>query len=427
MKIGIVGAGAAGLRAAMLLEEAGADVSVFEAKSRPGGRLWTIDQGDGVVYEAGGEWIDADHHRIIALLDQFGMEPESRNNWPVRVHHEGRWTTEDELWPDALEDDLRVEAAAGELCRELDAPPWRNTADPELDATSFADFVASHCHSDRGRWYVTARYRSDEGDDLERIGLLGWLSGFKHYVDRDDRAMSAYGFPGGATTLLTKIAGSLRSEPRYGRPLRRVSQGADGVTLYFDDQAERFDRVVLTLPPPALEHVVFEPALPPAKRCAVEACRMSRAIKLVWEFNEPWWRYAGWSGSMLCDRAIMQTWEGGRSESAILTAYICGDRALEFTQMQDPVQAGVEQLASLFPDALQTFERGWIHDWIHDPYSGGAFSCLAPGYVLEHMAHIGTPVDRIHFAGEHTSTWVGFIEGALESAERAALEVLSNE
>ena len=152
---------------------------------------------------------------------------------------------------------------------------------------------------------------------------------------------------------------------------------------------------------------------------------MSRAIKIVWEFNEPWWRYQGWGGSMMSDRSFQQTWDSSLSESALLTAYICGDQAAEYAALPDPVRAGVYELAQVFPDALDTFERGWVHNWLADPYAYGAFSHLAPGYVLEHMEHIAPAHGRVHFAGEHTASWVGFIEGALESAERVSDEVLN--
>ena len=64
-----------------------------------------------------------------------------------------------------------------------------------------------------------------------------------------------------------------------------------------------------------------------------------------------------------------------------MTAYICGDQAAEYTALPDPVRAGVYELAQIFPDALDTFERGWMHNWLADPYAQGAFSHLAPGYA----------------------------------------------
>src|SRR5437870_3960627 len=165
MKVGIVGLGIAGLRAAMLLEKYGAQVELFEARGRPGGRLHTIDEGGGAVYEAGGEWIDADHHRCLRLLEEFNLEPMPRGSWPGKVVYGGKHCTEAELWTDALEDELRVEAAARELCRSLTQPPWRNGEVKHLDDQPLSEFVRDLTTSDRGNWWVTAKYRSDEGDD----------------------------------------------------------------------------------------------------------------------------------------------------------------------------------------------------------------------------------------------------------------------
>jgi monoamine oxidase len=129
----------------------------------------------------------------------------------------------------------------------------------------------------------------------------------------------------------------------------------------------------------------------------------------------------------MCDGPLQQTWDGSLGGAPVLTAYICGDEAEAWTRLGDPVKAGVYELSKLCPLAAETFERGWMHNWIADSYAQGAFSHLSPGYVMDHMANIATPEARIHFAGEHTAMWTGFIEGALESAERVALEVLGAE
>lgn len=427
MTVGVVGLGAAGVRAALNLERAGFDVRLFEARGRYGGRLYTADEGNGCVFEAGGEWIDGDHHRCIQLLKEVGLAPTTPLDWPQRLIHKGRECTEATVWSEALEDDLRVEAAAREMCRNLSLPPWTNVSHGEFDSRTLADFLREHTQSERGLWWVSAKYRSDEGDDPDRIGLLGWLSGYLHYLDREGDVMSAYRFPGGASRVLELAAQRLKAEPQFNRILQRVRQDATGVTLVFEDGEERVDRVILTLPPPALERIAFEPALPVQKRCAIEACRMSRAIKITWEFDRPWWREMEWGGSMLCDGPLQQTWEGSIGDAPILNAYICGEDAVRWTQLGDPVRAGVYELSQLFPVAATSFTRGWITDWLSDPFSQGAFSHLAPGYVLEHMAHIAPAHGRVHFAGEHTAKWIGFIEGALESGERVASEVFQAE
>lgn len=424
MKVAVVGLGIAGLRTAMLLEHFGAEVELYEARGRPGGRLHTVDEGEGVLYEAGGEWIDADHERCLRLLEEFNIEPFARASWPGKVVYAGQHTTEVEIWSDALEDDLRVDAAARELCRDLRNPPWENFNEGALDEATLGEFLSDQTRSERGRWWVGAKIRSDEGDEPSRVGLLGWLAGYLNYLDREGDVMSAYRVPGGWRNLCERMLGRLRAGAHFGKVLRRVRQDAEGVSLSFEDGETRVDRVVLTLPPPALERVVFDPALNCAKRCAIEACEMSRSVKICWEFAEPWWEAEGWGGSMMSDTSIQQTWDGSLGEAPILTAYVCGEAAERWSGQGDPVAAGLFELSQVLPQAAKTFRRGWFHDWIADPWCQGSFSHLAPGYVLDHMADIAPPLGRVHFAGEHTALWSGFIEGALESAERVVPEVL---
>ena len=426
MTIGVVGMGIAGLRTAMLLESQGHTVKLFEARDRIGGRLqtWT-DSTDGTVYEAGGEWIDSDHRRVLALLREFELGTIASRDWPRRLEFRGDVRYDDNLWPEALEDDLRLEAAAIDLCRNLRNPPWLNSREIESDHRPLHEFVRLHSKSDVGRWYLTNRLRSDEGDDLEKIGLLGWLAGYTHYLDRTENAMSAFRFEGGVRQLLERMRDSLRGEIVYGAKLRKVENLSNGVMLRFEGFDEPVDRAVLTLPPLPLEQVVFEPALDVKKRCAIEACEMSPIVKISWQFDHPWWLDRGWSGSMHCDGPLQQTWDATLGDTPILTAYICGIEAQRWVELNEPVRAGLYVLSKMFPEAEERYVRGWFHNWVSDPFARGGFSHLAPGYVLDHMASIAPSEGRVHFAGEHTALWTGFIEGALESAERVSAEIAS--
>lgn len=418
-----MGAGAAGLWTASLLERAGLDVALFDARDRVGGRLHTVRE-DGLVFEAGGEWIDADHERCVQICRAYGLEPEPSPCWPGKVVYRGEWTNEVELWSDALEDELRLDAAAHELIRNLDPSPWKNWQAEDLDHTSLADFVRSNCQSERGKWWLNNKYRSDEGDELSDISLLGWLCNYMHYVDRESDAMSAYRVPGGIQTLLEHVAEELRGPVYLGKKLSRVDNHDDEVVLHFDDGIVKCDRVVLTLPPRTLEQIVFTPALSVGKRCAIEACPMSRISKIAMVFRSEWWHTCDWNGRLHCDNNLQQIWNGTRGNTPVLMAYVCGEDAVWWSKQADPAKAAVEALSTYFPLAKEEFDRGWLYDWTGDNLAYGGFSHIAPGYALGHMKHIAAAEERVHFAGEHTALWNGFIEGAFESAERVTAEVL---
>lgn len=411
----------------MLLEQAGIEVGLFEARNRLGGRLHTVQIGDDLRYEAGGEWIDSDHFRILGLMKEFGISPLPNQEWPGKVVHKFRKVSEAMLWNDALEDDLRVEAAAREIAKDLEEPAWKNHHRAGLDQNTVADFLNDYTTCERGHWWVNSKVRSDEGEDLNHLSLLGWLYSYRNYLGRDGDEMSSFRVPCGFQTLCERMASTLDAKPNLNKVLYKVSQGPQGVTLHFEDGEETFDRVVLTLPPRPLERIMFEPSLTYPIRSAMEANGMGRSIKICWQFKTHWWREDGWGGNMHCDSSIQQTWDGSLGDTPILSAYVNGDAAARWAELGDPVRAGLYELSQIEPVASDQFVRGWFHNWVQDPYAMGGFSHLPSGFVMDHLEHVSTPHLRVHFAGEHTARWQGFIEGAFESAERVATEILAAE
>jgi monoamine oxidase len=104
-------------------------------------------------------------------------------------------------------------------------------------------------------------------------------------------------------------------------------------------------------------------------------------------------------------------------------AYICGAAAEAFARRPDPVRLALEDLAVHFPQAKDHFVLGRAFDWTSDPWCLGGFSISPPSYALRHYENSWLVENRLHFAGEHSAEWTGFIEGALDSAERVATEV----
>jgi monoamine oxidase len=421
VKIAVAGAGPAGLQAAWLLELAGHDVTVFEARARVGGRLETTALANG-FYESGAEWIDADHRRVLALIRSFGLEPQAEQQWPGRLLKNGEFAPEDSPWPDAAADAEAVHEAAAGLASRIPATPWSWEQAEEMDLQTLGEFLDHHCISPRGRWLCEAVQRSDEGEDPARVGLLGWLVGYRHYLAREEGDMSLYRIPGGAQGLCEKMAARLKRPPVLERAVRSVETHDGHVEIWMDGEMAFADRLVMALPVPALQAVEFFPDLEMETEAAWHGMGMARAIKVAFEFDRPFWEDHG-PARLLADLPFQQIWSGGQDGAHVLTAYICGDQAERIGGQVNPVPGLLKALDEALPGAAAAFRNGWVHNWISDPWAGGAFSSLPPGSVQTSLPHLRRPIGRIHFAGEHTANWMGFIEGALESAERVAQEI----
>lgn len=422
MNIAVIGAGPAGLRTAQLLEQQGHNVTVFEARDRVGGRLHTVEVTGG-AFDAGAEWIDADHNRVKALCEELGLNLAESDQWPGRVIYNGDERAEDDLWPEAEADVKSVHKAAEELCRELPDPVWGDPSVSELDLQTLDEFLDEYTSSKIGRWWCEAMHRSDEGEDTEQIGLLGWLVGYRSYLRRGAGDMSAYRIEGGSQQLCSAMAKSLKTPVVVNRPLRSVQAREDVVELWFDGEMAFVDRVVLTVPPACLLNIDFFDTIPTEKTLAWEMIGASRAIKVCMEFEEPFWREDGWAGRALSDLPFQQIWDGGHGGAAVLNAYICGDQAVNVAERSDPVDYVVRAVSQLDPRFQAQFIQGWLYDWPNDEWAQGAFAYLPPGSVMTALPRLGESAGRVHFAGEHTANWLGFIEGALESAERVSKEI----
>ena len=427
MRIAVVGLGIAGLRAAQLLERAGVDVVPVEARGRLGGRLHTVRSGNG-WYEAGGEWIDADHHRTIGLLQELGLQPEPADPRPGRLFFQAQSCQDNAAWPDAAKDLCAVRSEAHQLASALQSPPWNN--ERFADEQTVADLLDCVCTTPRGRWLSEATVRSDEGTDPDSVSLLGWLVNYRLYAGRttENSEMSAFRFPHGAQELCEKMASTLKAKPLLDRPVTGVQQSESHVELWLKDEVVFADRAIFTVPPGPLLNIDFEPELPDNLRQAYARLGSAPCVKVALRFKARFWDAPSHSGSWLTDLPFQQVWDGGREGEPVLLCYVCGRGAKRLSKVSESAVAStLESLATVYPEAKEEFIEGAFHDWTVDPWALGGFASLSPGSVHGSLPFLRQPHGRVHWAGEATADWIGFVEGALESAERSVQEVLVEE
>src|SRR5262249_26702686 len=145
------------------------------------------------------------------------------------------------------------------------------------------------------------------------------------------------------------------------------------------------------------------------------------------QFKTRVWEQAGLSGYGLSDLPIENTYSPTLTQlgkNGILTAYTGGQRALDLAAMSesDRQRFVLAQMGNLF-DGLNQPIGGASQIWQEEEFARGALTYFEPGQMSTLLPIAQHPEGRIHFAGEHTSAWHGWMNGALESGNRAANEV----
>jgi monoamine oxidase len=144
------------------------------------------------------------------------------------------------------------------------------------------------------------------------------------------------------------------------------------------------------------------------------------------------WEQDGYAASLFTDtRAGMVAAARNRDDPAevtSLTAWITGDNAAALDRLASPAEAGravIAAIETLRPAARGQLELMGLHSWGADAYAGGAWTYFRPGQVTRFAAALKRAHGRLHFCGEHLATASRGMEGAMESAEEAAAEILA--
>jgi len=438
----VVGAGLAGLRTADLLTQAGQRVLVLEARERVGGRTWTTTLAQAPV-ELGAQWVGPGQTRMLALLDSFGLQTHD-------VAHEGRKVvaladrvrthkgTIPPLSPTALGGLQAALWGLDRLGRGIDpAAPWHGARAAQLDGKTLEQFKRSRIPSAAGRAVFDAAIRVVFGAEPSEISLL-WAAayvagagGMMPLVEvrngAQERRISA-----GTQQLALMLAAKLGDAVMTDRPVQQVTHDHDGVTVSGAWGDVRAARVVLALPPHLCARISFLPLLPAARDALLQRFPMGQTIKVQVRYDHAFWRAAGLSGEAVCvDGPVSVVLDGSGPDDRHpgLSAFVVGAPGREAaTWTNERRQREVlAALARCFgPEAAQPL--GYIDlDWSAEPWTRGCpTGSTVPGALSQFGATLRAPVGRVHWAGTETARqWAGYMEGALESAERASTEVLA--
>jgi len=231
------------------------------------------------------------------------------------------------------------------------------------------------------------------------------------------------------------MADELGKRVLTGVRVERVLQHDDRVEVIarHDGEEDRphvyeADRVVCALPAPILPGVVFSPKLPEAHRQAIAAMEYSRASKTVIQTRTRFWNKLGVEGLMIAgtDTAAERVWDVGVVQPGtmgLLHQYnMAAQEELDKLSADDRWRRITELLAGVLPGLAKETVYHSFWDWAKQPWVLGGIPNLLPGRGAA-LRELPRPVGRVHFAGDYTTIWAGWMQGAIQSGLRAAQEI----
>ena len=435
----VVGAGVAGLTAAIDLGRSGVPVIVLEARDRIGGRAYTRRvAGCDAPIELGAEFIHGKPPEIWELLEKNGktVDEVDGDNWCVS--------------PKGLEPCDFLSEAEDILGKMNDASPDE----------SFLAFL-ERCFAGRA---------GDASFNEARQHAIGYISGFNaadpalvgvHWLVREMRAEEtiegdrAFRAENGYDDLLSiwrQLIKEFGVSVRTNSIVERIEWGSGHAKVQVRNESGMSSlaasSVLITVPLAVLKAkpgtpgaIQFDPPLPTGKIDALDKLEMGEVIRVVLQFRERFWKNIHPSpGRNLDDMSFLFSqdewfptwWTTMPKKYPIITGWapFLAGRRLSGQDHSFVSHRACQTLSRLLGVDVGVVEKSLVdahfHDWQSDPFSRGAYSYGKVG-ANEARVTLAAPVHgTLFFAGEGTDTsgHNGTVHGAIASGNRAAAQIL---
>lgn len=421
----VVGAGLSGLTAASELQRKGISVLVLEAASRVGGRAYSVDTKLGSHIDLGGQWIGRGHHRLAALLDKAGgtsYQTYSRG-LPVIVN-------KNRVVPIYSPSVLLaiIYLAFLELASRIYTPQsWL--------ALTIDKAIATWVPLEVTRQLLLLIVATTSTAELDKFSLYAFLQstrvsgGLLAMTEteggaQDSLAVEAMGF------ITSWLAQNLSQKVLKDMPVTGVSQSSSGNVVLTTASGQKFhaSKVIITVPPPMLKSITFDPPMPPERKALQNNTRMGIVYKALAIFEKPFWR-EGLGGELLVlddpSFCVFDTTSPGGPGHLCFLVPSSPARQLDALDTQARRELLLSRLVPFL--GRQVLHPVDWHEkaWHQDEYCGGGYLAFALAGTTEGLIPMPhKPVGNVHWAGTETAEeHPGYLEGAIQAGERAAQEV----
>ena len=441
VRVVILGAGLSGMTAAYELGKAGVDCRVLEARSRSGGRVFTVRRGtpseengptqtaafdDGQYFNAGPMRISHHHRTTLAYCRElqvatevFVPDCESAYLAQTRGPLAGQRIRLREARADF--DGYIAELLSKALSpARLDQPLTKEDLDRVL-----AYLRGLGALTQDGKYQGSDRRGA--GTPLALRDLFSGIPGF--YVQTDWSSQpTMMQVTGGMDRLPAALAARLDNRITYRAAVREIRQSERGVrVVYADAQGQprrvEADYCISTIPLPVLTDI--DKDLSPSVQSAIAAARYDGAGKIGLQFKRRFWEqddeiYGGRSWTDQEVGQIVYPSHGLNTTKGVLVGYYLDFRGTMRERAPSEIQRlALEHGTRVHPQYATEFENAFSVTWARVPWNRGSWRSETSA-AEKALAPLREPDGRVYFAGDYMTDMSSWMQGAFESAREVA-------
>lgn len=440
----VVGAGFAGLTAALRLTQAGRSVAVLEARDRVGGRTFTETLPDGTWIDRRGAWIGPGQDRIKALMNEFGIAEYKQNfEGDALMVVDGKKHRYSGTIPWSMSPWAVANLGAGllevtQMCKAVPGEaPWTAKKAAAWDRISLGEWLHRNVPSAQAREMLDMAIGGLYTSASSEVSLLWALhqmgsGGGPNFVISSKGGSQDARVHGGMGAISARMAAELVGALHLSQPVYLIGQDDDGVTVHAESMTVRADRVIIAVPLAVADRIAHQPLLPVDRAFLQQRVPSGAVLKISVLYDTAFWRADGFCGQSAAPGTPATLTIDACTDTAvpgIMCVITEGRVARRITGLGADERRSlvIAELADRFGPKAATPLSYHEQNWTTDRYSGGGMIGHAPpGVLTEFGPALRTPCGRVHWAGtESSAVMCGWIDGAVRSGERAAAEVLS--
>lgn len=440
----VIGAGYAGLTAALKLKRAEKNVLLLEARNRPGGRIWTQRNADGTYFDLGGQWIGPGHDSMYAYAQAYGVKtfPTYNQGETILRLHGRSMKYRGIIPPLPLRSLLKLNHVIKLINRKSKQiniqEPWNSPHAAYWDGISAAEWLNKVTTNQVVKDVFKIAFESIFVAGMKDVSMLHVLFYTKSnrsfdFLMNTEKGAQQDRIDGGAQSIADKIADELHDVIRYQHEVKSIIQDNSAVHIRGDHFDVSAKHVVIAVPPPVAAQFDYGNSIPEKRISLMKSLHTPMVYKCYVVYEKPFWRSNGLNGMCSApDLPLSLTFDAGtlHHDSGILVGFVTGSDAIRLSKLSD-IDRKMEVLNCLEKylgsEAMQP--TNYLDKTLYDdPFTRGCYAALFPvNTYTKYTTGLSVPNDRIHWAGTETSPrFYGYMEGAVLSGQRAWAEVVAS-